>query len=392
MHLSEYLPQVRALGKRNAGCVHLSFSNDDTQVAGGFFDGGIRIFNVDEATQSHCINLPKAKGGSVGSDLEAIGLDRYTSNGGEEEHYANINLKYVSKDWEPVTCVSWSPAAGNHLASVDTKGVIHMWQIPRNVQSGAAKHLGQVATGNGLSSVAFSFDGASVATGGNDKVIKIYDVEVDFSKATFSEGREFGNDLSIGNKLTGHNLKVMSVRTHPNNPSIFVSAGLDRTIFVWDVRTREGIAVGGVQGPELAGDAVDIGKDGVSLLAGSHRKLNALEIYDLRMCADAKPVTSYSWRGNEPPSEGGGRYTTCQLFSAAWNKFDNSTIVACGENENLARVFERPANPEEPLFVVGTLRGKEHSFWSSAVDSDGRKVAFGSSDGAVCLMDVRGKY
>jgi WD40 repeat protein len=388
IHLSEYLPQVRALGKRNAGCLHLSFSNDGSQVAGGFFDGGIRVYNVDYATQVHTLNLPKSKGGSAGIEFDSRKISIPSE---DEEMLPDVKLKDISKDWEPVTSVSWAPAGGNLLASADTKGSLQMWQIPRNTQQGSAKLLGNVSTGGPLSSVCFTCDGAFVAAAGNDKVIKVYDVAVEFGKATFRENVQLGNDCGLG-KMTGHSLKVMSVRAHPKNPAILVSVGLDRSILVWDTRTASGNAVGGVQGPELAGDSVDICKDGVFLLAGSHRTKNPIQIFDLRMSAAALPVTSYSWRGNEPASEGGGRYTTCRVFSAAWNEFDNSTIVASGENENLARVFERPSDPEEPLLVVGTLRGKEHSFWSSAVAVDGRKVAFGSSDGAVCLMDVVKKY
>jgi WD40 repeat protein len=388
IHLSEYLPQVRALGKRNAGCVHLSFSNDGSQVAGGFFDGGIRIYNVDDATQVHTLNLPKSRGGSAGNDFDSR---RISIGSEEEEMLPDVKLKDLSRDWEPVTSVSWAPAGGNLLASVDTKGSLQMWQIPKNKQHWSAKLLGNISTGGALSSVCFTCDGAFVAAAGNDKVIKLFDVAVEFGKATFRENMQLGNDCGLG-KMTGHALKVMSVRAHPRNPAILVSVGLDRSILVWDTRTASGNAVGGVQGPELAGDSIDICKDGIFLLAGSHRTKNPIEIFDLRMSAAALPVTSYSWRGNEPSSEGGGRYTTCRVFSAAWNAFDNSTIVASGENENLARVFERPSDPEEPLLVVGTLRGKEHSFWSSAVDTDGRKVAFGSSDGAVCLMDVVKKF
>lgn len=300
-----------------------------------------------------------------------------------------VDVKNVVKKWEPVTNIRWQPASGKMgvVASVDTNGTLILWDAPRNKENRPPRCLGSVETGNALTSVMFTCDGTCVAAAGADKVVKLYDTEVDMSKGTFTPSLTLGQKVDFGGKVTGHALKIVSLSAHPTNPKVFASAGLDRHILLWDVRAGQD-PQGHIYGPELAGDAMDISRDGFSVLTGSHRSSNPLEIYDLRMNEDAKPTVAYSWRGNEERSEGGGRWTTCLLFAANWDEWENKTIVAAGENENLARVFDRSADEGDPLRIIGTLRGKGQAFWSSAVSTDGRNVAFGAADGAVCLVDV----
>ncbi|CAK0795282.1 unnamed protein product, partial [Prorocentrum cordatum] len=57
VRLPKDLPQmqVRSTG---AACFVLRFSPDGSQIAGGFYDGGLRIYDVDTASMEHCLNLP----------------------------------------------------------------------------------------------------------------------------------------------------------------------------------------------------------------------------------------------------------------------------------------------------------------------------------------------
>lgn len=399
LHLPDYLPQIRALGKHNAGCFALRFSPDGSQLAGGFFDGGVRIFDVDKGLQAHCMNLPKYKGGSVKSAEEHERDELLKAKYGEEHRPApmdldqEVDLSSITKKWEPVTNVRWRPGGDgkqNTLASVDTKGCLSLWDVPRSKEHRPSRCLTQVETGGALTSLAWTCDGSSVAVAGADKVIKLYDAQEEMGKVIFTAGQRLGETVAYCGKCTGHALKIVSLVAHPTTPEVFVSAGLDRQVLVWDTRAGT-VPQNQISGLDLAGDAMDISRDGNTILTGSHRSKKPIEIYDLRMTEDAKPTLSYSWVGNETRSEGGGRWTTSLLFSTAWDGWENRTIVAAGENENLARVYQRPADAEEPLQLLGTLRGKGEAFWSSAISTDARSVAFGSCDGAVCIVDVTQK-
>lgn len=415
IQLPDSLPQVRALGKRNAGCNSLRFSPDGSQLAGGFFDGGVRVFDVDKGSETFCMNLPKFKGGSVKSAEErerekerlaamgedegspsTVAFDRQLSDKSQamdvDQDVDDHLRQRVMKKWEPVTNIRWQPGRGKMgvIASVDTQGALSLWDAPRGKDHRPPSCIGSVETGSAMTSVMFNCDGSSVACGGAERVIKLYDCEVDMGKGSLAPTQEFGKKVDFGGNITGHALKIVSLCADPTNPKVFASAGLDRHVLIWDMRCG-GDPQHHIYGPELAGDAMDISRDGYSLLTGSHRSKNPIEIYDLRKSADAEPTVSYSWRGNEEASEGGGRWTTCLLFGAQWDEWENKTIVACGENENLARVFDRSADEGDPLRIVGTMRGKGQPFWSSAISGDGRTAAFGAADGAVCMVDITRK-
>ncbi|CAK0836378.1 unnamed protein product [Prorocentrum cordatum] len=76
--------QVRSTG---AACFVLRFSPDGSQIAGGFYDGGLRIYDVDTASMEHCLNLPKFMGGTYTQlaamagppDLAQVALERKDS-------------------------------------------------------------------------------------------------------------------------------------------------------------------------------------------------------------------------------------------------------------------------------------------------------------------------
>jgi len=40
---------------------------------------------------------------------------------------------------------------------------------------------------------------------------------------------------------------------------------------------------------------------------------------------------------------------------------------------------------------VGTLRGKDQSFFSANISDDGRSAAFGAADGVVAIVDLRSR-
>lgn len=67
-------------------------------------------------------------------------------------------------------------------------------------------------------SVAYSTDGATVASGGNDNTIRLWDVEAGEIKRT----------------LTGHTGSVRNVAYSPDG-SILASGSDDHTVLIWDL-------------------------------------------------------------------------------------------------------------------------------------------------------------
>ncbi|CAJ1413143.1 unnamed protein product, partial [Effrenium voratum] len=160
-----------------------------------------------------------------------------------------------------------------------------------------------------LGALSFNEDGDKILVGGQEKVVKLYDV----SRIKENRGRDMSEELTLGSSAASrgdtpgmHGLKIMSIRSVPGQKQTFLSGSMDRSILIWDARSGKA-PVGWISGVELAGDSLDVSRDGVTLLAGNHRSLNPLQLFDLRMIKDAdvnkgtlsgQAFQSYQWRGD----------------------------------------------------------------------------------------------
>jgi len=73
---------------------------------------------------------------------------------------------------------------------------------------------------------------------------------------------------------------------------MLVSGGWDNNVFVYDMRYRG--PVHAIYGPHICGDAIEFKRDGHTMICGSYRGEDALEVYDLRMM---KRSRIYAWEG-----------------------------------------------------------------------------------------------
>ena len=78
----------------------------------------------------------------------------------------------------------------------------------------------------------------------------------------------------------------------PSNPNICASGGWDNTIQIYDVRKKGPAA--SWYGPHVCGDAIDFRADGHTLLTGSYRQEDVLELWDLRK---NKKFRNIDWDG-----------------------------------------------------------------------------------------------
>lgn len=63
------------------------------------------------------------------------------------------------------------------------------------------------------------------------------------------------SDLETGN-MGAHSNRVFCLKWNPYDPNLFFSGGWDKTVFVWDIRTKT--AVSKIFGIYMGGNAIDI--------------------------------------------------------------------------------------------------------------------------------------
>lgn len=63
------------------------------------------------------------------------------------------------------------------------------------------------------------------------------------------------SDLDVGH-IGSHDNRVFCLKWNPYDPNVFFSGGWDKTVFIWDIRSKT--AVSKVFGLYMGGSAIDI--------------------------------------------------------------------------------------------------------------------------------------
>ena len=245
-----------------------------------------------------------------------------------------------------VTSVVFSPD-GTTLASGAFDSTIRLWDVATRTNTATLRH----GTGvEGIRSVAFSPDGTTLASGADAETVKLWDVATRTNIATL-EGHEFG---------------VRSVAISPDGTTL-ASGSWDETVKLWDVATGRNIAT--LRHPYIV-NSVSFSPDGTTLASGSWGGTSS---------ADAGTVWLWdvSTRRNIATLEGHKGPVTSVVFSP------DGTTLASGADDSTIRLWDVATRTN-----IATLEGHESWVRSVAISPDGTTLASGSLDQTVKLWDV----
>ena len=235
--------------------------------------------------------------------------------------------------------ISLSPDATT-LAVIELNDeTIKLWDVA--TRTNTATLQGHTSS---VQSVAFSPDGAIIATGSGDRTIKLWDVATQTNAAT----------------LQGHTGSVHSVAFSRDGTTL-ASGSYDGTIKLWDVATRTNTAT--LQGRPSTIIPVAFSPDG-STLAYSFAD-ETVKLWDV------------SARTSTATLQGHASSVRSVAFSS------DGTTVASGSYDGTIKLWDLSTQTN-----TATLRGHSSSVGSVAFSPDGKTLASGSNKSTVKLWNV----
>ncbi|XP_041988823.1 autophagy-related protein 16-1 isoform X2 [Aricia agestis] len=305
----------------------------------------------------------------------------------ENEHFLKKRNDKIRKDLEEAAREGGSRSSGGSASSAEDKmGSLPYYVLPDKVALRFDAHDGDV------NAVKWSPTDRLVATGGDDRKVKLWDVSkmgmveskgalvgsnagvmsVDFDSTgayLVAGSNDFASrvwtvsDQRLRDTFTGHSAKVMAAK-FLGEPTKVITGSHDRTLKIWDLRSRSCTQT------KFAGskcnDLVTSDGAGSTIISGHFDK--TIRFWDIRSEMSANYITLQ------------GRITSLDLSR------DNNYLLACVRDDTVQLI---------DLRMVSIVRHFSHDAFKVGCDSSrasfgvgGRTLAVGAADGAVYVWNT----
>ncbi|MEH1962613.1 MAG: serine/threonine-protein kinase [Nostoc sp.] len=215
-------------------------------------------------------------------------------------------------------------------------------------------HSGTLSSVNAL---AISPDGYTLASGSDDKIIKLWDL----------------NTQKVLASLSGHSQAVKSVTFSPDG-QILATASDDKTIKLWQVETLEEICT--LLGHSHAVKSVAFSPDGQILASGSWDK--TIKLWDINTGREICSMTGHQLQVNSVAFSPQGQL----LASASYDRTIRLWQISALESSQ-RELQNRPC-----YSLLSTLSGHAWAVLTVAFSPDGQILATGSDDNTIKLWEV----
>jgi WD40 repeat protein/transcriptional regulator with XRE-family HTH domain len=300
-------PLGQPLTSSTAPVDSVAFSPDGRTLASGSTDGMIRLWSVADPMHPSPLGGPLTGGEAVAGvttgavDSVAFSPRGHTLASGSLDD--GVRLWDVADPAHPrlvgptldgggdnalavgVSSVAFSPD-GHTLAIGDLDSTVELFDVADPEHSSP---LGLVLTGTSVYSLAFSLDGRTLASGGLDGTVRLWDVTAPTPLRP------------LGQPLTGGSAQVSSVAFSPDGHTL-ASGSLDGTIRLWDIAdpTHPRPLGQPLAGSTVTVDSVAFSADGHTLAIGNSDGTIRLWNLDVqyaidRICATAGGLTPQQW-------------------------------------------------------------------------------------------------
>lgn len=320
--------QVNTLQGHTGGITELVFRTDGAQLASSGRDGTIRIWNGKTGEHLRTLNEHTGPVHSVAfrpgrTELASVGdrsgdhtVRKWNTNTGEADIFGR-HLWAVAVAYHPEGDILATGASGS--AAPNT---INLWDD----ESGALIRTLE-GHADSVTSVAWSPDGRTLASGSYDRTIRLWNPDDGSHIAT----------------LNGHTGAVFAVAFNPNGRLLASSGSYDQTIRLWNLHTRETIYE--LRGPGNRAQVTSVAfHPNLPILASGHLHDNNLNLWNPDTGHHVKTLMGHTWN----------------VLSVAFSP--GGILASGGDNDVTIRMWGKP--PSDPQtgqqYAYVTRSGKKY--------------------------------